>query len=218
MGESVTGTMAAMFITLEGIEGSGKTTQIGYLADYLKKNGQPCVTTREPGGTEIGKKIRSILLDAANRALDPRTELLLYMADRSQHLHEVVLPALRSGKTVVCDRFFDATVVYQGYARGLGLEWVKTLHRIILNDIRPDLTLLLDLPPETGLSRAWKAVHAGDRTTSETRFEEEELSFHRRVREGYLSLSTAESGRFSVIDASQPPDQVFRDILKVLSR
>ncbi len=207
-----------MFITLEGIEGSGKTTQIPYIVDFLNQNGRACVVTREPGGTQIGEKIRSILLDSTSCAMDPLTELLLYMADRAQHLHELVYPAIRAGKTVVCDRFFDATVVYQGYARGLDVEWIKSLHRLILNDIRPDLTLLLDLPPEIGLSRAWKAVHSGDRTAGETRFEQEAITFHQKVREGYLTLSLAEPERFSVIDASQTQENVRKDIIKVLSR
>jgi dTMP kinase len=207
-----------MFITLEGIEGSGKTTQIRQIVDFLNQNGRPCVVTREPGGTQIGKKIRSILLDSASCAMDPRTELLLYMADRIQHLQELVYPAMREGKTVVCDRFFDATVVYQGYARGLDVEWIKTLHRIILNNIRPDLTLLLDLAPEIGLSRAWEAVHSGDREPGETRFEQEAISFHRKVREGYLALSLAEPERFSVIDASQTPEKVQQDIMQVIKK
>ena len=177
----------------------------------------PCLVTREPGGTKIGEKIRSILLDASNHPMDPLTELLLYMADRAQHLRELICPALESGKTVICDRFFDATVVYQGCARGLDVDWIKKLHRIILKDFRPDLTLLLDVSAEIGLSRAWKAVHSGDRGSGETRFEQEALSFHQKVREGYLNLAAADPRRFKVIDASQSEEKVRQDIMKVLS-
>jgi dTMP kinase len=207
-----------MFITLEGIEGSGKSTQIRHIVDFLNQNGRPCIVTREPGGTEIGQKIRAIVLDSASRAMDSQTELLLYMADRVQHLRELVYPAIDAGKTVVCDRFFDATVVYQGYARGLDVAWIKTLHRIILNDIRPDLTFLLDLDPEIGLSRAWEAVHSGDRAAGETRFEQEAISFHRKVRQGYLALSMAEPERFSVIDASQTREKILQEIIAVIKK
>ena len=205
-----------MFITLEGIEGSGKTTQIGHMVDFLKQRGEECIVTREPGGTLIGRKIRSILLDSENHAMDSLAELLLYMADRAQHISEVIRPALDSGKTVICDRFFDATVVYQGYARGLKMEFVQTLHKTILNDVRPDLTILLDLPPEEGLQRAWQAIHTGDRIGNETRFEEEDMTFHNRVREGYLSLAAAEPQRVKIIDASRDEEAIQKDIMKVL--
>ncbi len=146
-----------MFITLEGIEGSGKTTQIGRLVEFLEDRGSECVTTRQPGGTLIGENIRSILLDPANSALEPMTELLLYMADRSQHIYELIRPCLKAGKTVVCDRYFDATVVYQGFARGLNLELIRQLHQILFDDLKPDVTLLLDLAP-SGRSAACLAA------------------------------------------------------------
>jgi dTMP kinase len=207
-----------MFITLEGIEGSGKSTQVGPIVDYLTQKGRDCTVTREPGGTRIGEKIRSILMDSGNNDLDPLAELLLYMADRAQHIREVIRPALDAGKTVICDRYVDATVVYQGYARGLDVDFILSLHRIILDDLKPDLTLLLDLPAKTGLKRAWQAVDSGDRLKTETRFEQEAIDFHQRVRDGYLTLSAAEPLRFAVIDASLDRDRVCDDILEVISK
>ena len=134
-----------MFITLEGIEGSGKTTQIGRLVEFLENKGIGCVMTRQPGGTLIGENIRSILLDPANSALAPLAELLLYMADRAQHIHELIRPALDNGKTVVCDRYFDATLVYQGFARGLSIELIGQLHQLLFDDLKPNKAK--DLPP-----------------------------------------------------------------------
>lgn len=205
------------FITIEGIEGSGKTTQIRHIVAYLEGRGLECVTTREPGGTTIGEKIRSILLDADNKNMDPVTELLLYTADRAQHIKTLVNPALSSGKTVVCDRYFDATVAYQGYARGLDIDFIYKLHHLIFGDLKPDVTLLLDLSPEIGLSRAWNQINSGTRSADETRFEEETLSFHEKVRAGYLSLARNEPERYRIIDASRSEAQVRDDIIKVLS-
>ena len=206
-----------MFITFEGIEGSGKTTQIRYLVEYFEKQGQPCVTTREPGGTSIGNKIRSILLDPESKGMDPTTELLLYMADRAQHIQFLVKPTMAAGKMVLCDRYFDATVVYQGYARGLDVDLIKKLHRILLNDLKPDVTILLDLPPQVGLKRAWKQLNNGQRCDDESRFEEEKLEFHQRVRAGYLELAQLEPDRFHIIDAALDEKQVRDKIRKVFS-
>lgn len=208
---------SSMFITIEGIEGSGKSSQADNIVDFFARTGREAVATREPGGTEIGKKIRSILLDSENHRMDPVAELLLYMADRAQHIREVIQPALHAGKTVICDRYFDATVVYQGFARGLDASLILALHKSVLNDLRPDLTFLLDLPATEGLRRAWGAVHAGDRSDDETRFEQETIGFHQRVRDGYLTLSAAEPGRFRVIDASRSKEAVQNDIIEVLS-
>lgn len=206
-----------MFITLEGIEGSGKTTQIPNIVTYLRNQGHDCVVTREPGGTEIGQKIRAILLDPDSTDLDPLAELLLYTADRAQHIHEIVRPSLARGKTVLCDRYFDATVVYQGYARGLDIDLVNGLHKMVLDDLKPDLTILLDLPVHLGLSRAWKQIDNGTRTGRETRFEEEELDFHEKVRAGYLDISRRERKRFQVVDASGDEQDVYRKIVGILS-
>ena len=207
---------APMFITLEGIEGSGKTTQIEFLERFFSDKGHPCVTTREPGGTSIGTKIRSILLDPESKGMDPTTELLLYMADRAQHIQSLIKPALAAGKTVICDRYFDATVVYQGYARGLNIDFLKELHAKLLNNVKPDVTILLDLPPEVGLKRAWKQLDSGQRADDESRFEEEKLEFHQRVRAGYLDLAHQEPDRFHIIDADQDERRVRDQIIQCL--
>jgi len=206
-----------MFITLEGIEGSGKTTQIRRLAEFLEDKGVDCVTTRQPGGTQIGENIRSILLDPANSALEPLAELLLYMADRAQHINELIRPALKNGKTVVCDRYFDATLVYQGFARGLSIELIGQLHQLLFDDLKPDVTLLLDLPPQVGLERAWQQLNNGQRSGDESRFEAEAVAFHEKVRAGYLELARLEPERFRIIDAAQPQNQVFAAMRKIVS-
>jgi len=206
-----------MFITFEGIEGSGKTTQLKRIADFLRKKGEVCVITREPGGTPIGEKIRAILLDPASKGIDPLTELLLYTADRVQHVKELLGPSLAAGKTVLCDRYFDATLVYQGYARGLDIVLIEQLHRLLLAGLRPDITFLLDLSPEKGLSRAWAQINNGNRTGRESRFEKEALSFHEKVRSGYLTLARKEPERFRIIDAGRDVADVQKEILKVLA-
>ena len=205
-----------MFITLEGIEGSGKTTQIDYLVAFFEQKGYPCVTTREPGGTVIGNKIRAILLDPECKDMDAKAELLLYMADRAHHIHALVKPSLSAGKTVLCDRYFDATVAYQGYARGLDVELIKKMHSILFDDLKPDVTILLDLPPQAGLKRAWEQIDSGQRSNREGRFEEEKLEFHQRVRAGYLKLAQAEPNRFHIIDAVQAEPLVRDNILKII--
>jgi dTMP kinase len=149
--------------------------------------------------------------------MDPLTELLLYTADRAQHIKEFVSPFLSAGKTVLCDRFYDATVVYQGFARGLDIGLIDKLHKLLFENLKPDITILLDLPPEKGLSRAWKQIENGDRKNVETRFEKEKLSFHNKVRSGYLDLARLEPERFRVIDASMEENQVRNEIIKVLS-
>jgi len=205
-----------MFITLEGIEGCGKTTQINLLSTFFDDRGQPCVVTREPGGTAIGKEIRSILLNPSSIDLVPKAELLLYMADRAQHITTLIKPFLAENKVVLCDRYFDATVVYQGYARGLDTRFICDLHRLVLEDFKPDITLLLDLSPRVGLARAWKQLNSGARSGSESRFEEETLDFHEKVRAGYLERARLEPERFRIVDASGDEKQVQEDIRKVL--
>jgi dTMP kinase len=207
-----------MFITLEGIEGSGKTSQIKYIAEFLETKGHNCVVTREPGGTAIGEKIRAILLNPDNSDMAPHTELLLYLADRVQHVHALIKPSLEAGKTVICDRFMDATLVYQGCARGVDVGFILDLQRMVLGSLLPDITLLLDLSPEQGLSRAWRQVREGGRTGSETRFEKETLSFHETIRSGYLDLARMEKDRFRIIDAAPPEKQVRKDIMEVISK
>jgi len=197
-----------LFITLEGMEGAGKTTQIDRLAALLEGRGLTCLVTREPGGTPIGQRVRQIVLDSRNDHLLPGAELLLYVADRIQHLDQVIRPALAAGRTVICDRFFDATVAYQGRARGLDLELIYRLHGVLCGGLKPDLTLLLDLPVTTGLARARRR----GLDPRECRFENEALAFHQRVRQGYLDLASSEPQRFCTIDAGGDPDQVARAI------
>lgn len=205
-----------MFITLEGVEGSGKTSQIQSIARWLKSAGFACLTTREPGGTPIGGQIRSVLLHPDNGDLAPTAELLLYVADRVQHLEMVVRPALTAGKVVVCDRYFDATLVYQGYARGLDRRMIQQLHQLACSGLTPDLTLLLDVDPEAGLARAWRRIHSDAVHATESRFEKETLAFHRRVRAGYLDLAQREPQRFSIIDAAVDETAVGAQIETVL--
>ena len=205
-----------MFISFEGIEGSGKTTHAKHAVRFLQDKGHDCVITREPGGTRIGKKIRAILLDPLSKDMDPLTELLLYTADRAQHIKEYILPLLAEGKMVLCDRYYDATMAYQGFARGLDIGLIEKMHTLLFENLKPDLTLLLDLPPEVGLKRAWKQINNGNRISEETRFEEERLSFHKRVRAGYLELSRLEPERFRVIDASKKEAEVRKEIINIL--
>ncbi|HEX5773791.1 MAG TPA: dTMP kinase [Geomobilimonas sp.] len=189
----------ACFITFEGIEGCGKTTQMRILAKRLESLGNDVTTTREPGGCPIADKIRGILLDAENSALVPLAELLLYAAARAQHVAEVVTPALAAGRVVLCDRFTDATLAYQGYGRALDRETIDRLNGLATNGVRPDLTVLLDCPVETGLERAMARINSTDGAREE-RFELEAMEFHRRVRDGYLQLAAREPNRFVVVD------------------
>jgi len=205
-----------MFITFEGIEGSGKTSQIQSIQVQLRDKGYDVIATREPGSSDIGAQIRSILLDSGNKGLDPLAELLLYMADRAQHLSETIKPAMSAGKVILCDRYFDATLAYQGYARGLDISLIAKLHQLAFSDVRPDLTFLLDLPAEVGLARAWRQIENGQRTGKETRFEEEALAFHSKVRSGYLTLAAEEPRRFEIIDASAPKERVVQEIMAVI--
>ena len=205
-----------MFITFEGIEGCGKTTQIRRLRQVLKDKGLPALITREPGGTAIGKQIRAILLDPRHKKLRPKAELFLYLADRCQHLAEKIEPALERGDWVICDRFWDATAVYQGWARGLDMKILDRLRPLVLNTTIPDRTFLLDCPVEVGLSRAWARLKRSNGVERESRFEAESLVFHEKIRRGYLLLALKEPRRFRVLDATQGPRDIFRDILAQL--
>ena len=205
-----------MFITFEGIEGSGKSTQITRLAEWLgtRFNQEP-VVTREPGGCAIADKIRGILLDVANSGMNEQAELLLYAAARAQHVAQIICPALDNGKIVLCDRFSDATLAYQGFGRGLPMSLIEEINKLATLGTKPDLTLLLDFDPEIGLNRAIQR-NATATGPDENRFEQENLDFHRRIREGYLSLATAED-RFCVIDANGDVDTVATRIQSVVS-
>jgi dTMP kinase len=192
---------AGFFITFEGVEGSGKSTQIVRLAVRLAAAGIPYTLTREPGGTGLGRLLRAILLEERGAPIHPTTELLLYAADRAQHLTETVEPALARGEVVLCDRYLDATLAYQGYGRGLGVEAVLALHQAPPLDRRPDRTLLLDLEPDEGLARARDRNQTAARSRDEGRYEAEALEFHHRVRSGYRELAAAEPVRWRVVDA-----------------
>lgn len=205
-----------MLITLEGIEGSGKTTQIHNIAEFLETEGYDCVITKEPGGTVIGEKIRSILLDPQNKGIHPMTELLLYAADRVQHIKELIGPMIENGKVVICDRFHDSTTVYQGFTRGLDVNLINQLNQLVLEGVKPDITFVLDLPAKLGLERAWKQINNGSRSDKETRFENEKLSFHEKVREGYLSIAQSEPKRFFIVDAAAKPESVREAIISCL--
>ena len=205
----------ASFITFEGIEGCGKTTQIRRLADKLTGMGIPVIVTREPGGCPIADTIRGILLDADNRDMKPETELLLYAAARAQHVQQVIRPALESGSTVLCDRFFDATVAYQGYGRRLDTKLIRQLNEVATGGLVPDLTVLLDCPVETGLGRAISRINATDGLREE-RFELESIEFHQRVRDGYLRLAADEPERFTIIDGSPEASMVEQTLTRTL--
>ncbi|MCE3198028.1 dTMP kinase [Paenibacillus sonchi] len=199
------------FITLEGGDGSGKTTVLGRVAAYLQNHSMPYLITREPGGIEIAEKIRSIILDPAHTAMDARTEALLYAASRSQHLAEVVEPALKEGLTVLCDRFVDSSLVYQGYARGLGIEEVRSINQFATGGRMPDLTFYLDVDPEVGLSRI-----AANQDREVNRLDLESMAFHQKVREGYRQVVKSDPQRIVVLDANRPIHMVEQDIVQTL--
>ena len=190
-----------MFITLEGPEGSGKSSQLPDLAEFLSGQGWDVLTTREPGGTPIGDQIRQILMRLDNQELHPRTEILLFLASRAQLVEQVIKPALREGKLVLCDRFGDSTLAYQGYGHGLNLDTLRTMLDFATDKLKPDLTLLLDVDVETGLQRKRKEDEWN-------RLDAYALAFHQCVREGYHELCRQEPERWRVIDAMQPKEAV----------
>lgn len=207
-----------MFISFEGGEGSGKTSQIKKVCAFFHSIGVKYLVTREPGNGLIGKQIRSILLRPENEILVPRAELLLFMADRAQHIETVITPAIESGKVVLCDRFFDSTLVYQGIVGRVGFEKTLQFHNLVFNGLRPDVTFLLDLSPEIGLARTWRQLDEGDRGQDESRFERKKLDFHEQVRQGFLKLAGLEPKRFRIIDAEKSCRDVWSDIKFVLKK
>ncbi len=208
--------MQGTFITFEGIEGSGKSTQIALLHDHLLQQGRAVTLTREPGGTSIGDQVRKVLLDPTNKGLDPTAELLLYAASRSQHLREVILPALTAGHAVLCDRFSDATLAYQGHGRGLSIATIRDLDRIVTAGLKPDLTILLDIDARTGLHRA-RGRNAAQGLHGEARFENEDIAFHTRVRDGYLLLAREEPNRIRLVNAARTPEEIQQDIRQLVA-
>lgn len=202
-----------MFLALEGMDGCGKSTQMRLLTEHFIRHGHDVLTTREPGGSRLGRELRRILLDPAATDLTPLAELFLYLADRAQHAATVIQPALAAGRLVLCDRYADSTVVYQGFGRGMDPDRLAELCHLAAGGLWPDLTVVLDLPPETALARARGRDHAAG---TESRFEAESLAFHRRVREGYLAWAARNRQRMAVVDATGSPEAVLDAILRVL--
>ena len=205
----------SLFITFEGVEGSGKTTQIKRLKRYLKQKGVPCFTTREPGGTPIGEKVRKILLNRAHGEMTALSELFLYEAARSQHVSEVIRPLLSKKGVILCDRFSDASIAYQGHGRKIDPKLVDLLNQVASKGVRPDLTFLLDCPSDMGLKRAVRRDRQ-KRSNRQDRFEREKIQFHHRVRKGYLSLAKEEPHRIKVIDTRDGEQKVFEKIRKLV--
>ena len=199
-----------LFLTFEGMDGSGKTTQMRRLVERLRARGRTVLETVEPGGTPIGSKIRRILLDSANQELRPTAELLLYFASRAQNVDELILPALSRGDIVIADRFTDSSLVYQGYGRGLGPDNVLALDRIACRGLKPDLTILVDIDPDTSLARAHVRNAATD--GSETRMEEQSADFYRCVYTAYHALAEREPGRVKVVDGRASIDSIAGEI------
>lgn len=197
------------FITFEGCDGCGKSTQLKLLSDYLTKNGVPHIFTREPGGGKISEAIREILLNGKNAEMTDECEALLYAAARAQHLHDRVEPALREGKLVICDRYVDSSLAYQAYARGLGEEFVRGINAFALEKYLPDATVFIDLTPEA----AFKRKHGADEND---RLEQAGMSFHKRVYEGFDRLANTYPERFIRVDGNQTPAEIFEDVIKSL--
>jgi dTMP kinase len=211
------------FITFEGIEGCGKSTQVNLAGSYLKQHSIPFITTEEPGGTPIGRRVREMLLnkapyDSANNKMCAETELLLFSAARAQHVREVILPALKDGKVILCDRFSDATIAYQGFGRGLDIDLIRLINDFSSDGLKPDFTLLFDLPVEMGLKRAMERISSNKGIPAEDRFEREALEFHSRVRAGYLTLARNEPDRFRIVDASKDIESVHHEVCVHLSQ
>jgi dTMP kinase len=210
------------FITFEGLDGTGKSTQIEKLAKALRARGLSVVVTREPGGTETGEKIRHVILDSATTALSPMAEMALMFASRAQHIREVIDPAVAEGNTVLCDRFTDSTEAYQGAGRKLGSKPVLELHRILCDDLQPDLTILMDSDVARSVERArrrnQRSSKNGRSQKNENRFEQESRAFFGRVRHGYLAIAKREADRVEVVDARGTPSQTHAKILEVVLR
>lgn len=197
------------FITFEGCDGCGKSTQLRLLSNYLSENGVPHIFTREPGGGKISEAIREILLNGKNMEMTDECEALLYAASRVQHLSDRVEPALSEGKLVICDRYVDSSLAYQAYARGLGLDFVTKINAFALKNYLPDVTIFIDLTPEAAFLRK----HGADQND---RLEKAGMEFHKRVYEGYKAVAAAEPDRVACVDGTQTPDKVFADVLKIL--
>ena len=198
--------MSGLFITLEGTDGSGKTTQINRLKEYFSEKGYRVVCTREPGGTPIGEKIREIIIDKNNSEMANITEALLYAAARAQLVNEVIEPVLKDGGVVISDRFLDSSLVYQGFARGMGENFIKNINRAVVNSLEPDITFLLKLKPEDSIARKSKQAELD-------RLEAEKANFHQRVFDGYISLARRNKERIKIIDALKTEEDIHNEIL-----
>jgi dTMP kinase len=209
--------MAGWFITFEGVEGSGKTTQIRLAGEFLREKGFPVFMTQEPGGTPLGERIREILLNRGGFDISGEAEVFLFAAARAQHADAVIRPALEKGQVILCDRFSDATIAYQAYGRGLPLEAVREICRSASRGLSPRLTLLFDLPVEKGLERAFLRIAGREEANREDRFERENLDFHRRIREGYLTIAREEPGRVKIVDASRDIESTRIEVRAILS-
>ena len=208
-----------MLITFEGGEGAGKSTLIRQIADFFKQKGREIVETREPGGTVLGSQVRHLVLKVIpEMKICPKAELMLYLTSRAQTVEEIIIPALREGKVVLCDRFNDSTVVYQGGARGLSVEEVKHLCDFVCGDVKPDLTFYLDVDPTVGLQRTQKIAKEQSGIGEMDRIESETLTFHDKVRESYLRIAEQEPERVVVLDANKSIDDVRKEALKVLTQ
>lgn len=202
-----------MFITFEGVEGSGKSSVISFVDKALSKHQVEVVRTREPGGTNFGVKLRDILLNVESRGLCSEAELLLFCADRAEHVKQLINPALAQGKTVLCDRFTDSTIAYQGYGRGVEIDKLVQLCEFATSGLTPDLVILLDCDPEIALGRAKSRDSRDGQLGSDTRFEQEKIEFHQRVRDGFLKLAAASPQRFSVFDSNLSLEEVSAKVL-----
>ena len=202
----------SLFITIEGPEGSGKTTAANLLCEYLENIGYKVLHTREPGGSQIAEQIRDVILNKANTAMDARTEALLFAASRRQHLVEKVIPALKDGKIVICDRFIDSSLAYQGKGRNLGIEEIYNVNLFATDGLLPDLTLLFDIDVEEGLNRVFK-----DKDREVNRLDVAAVNFHKLVRKGYLEVAEAHPDRIKIIDASQGVNDVFNDVKEIVA-
>jgi dTMP kinase len=201
----------SLFITFEGPEGSGKSSALASIVKKLENDGYQVVTTREPGGTPISEQIRNVILDKENTNMDPRTEALLYAASRRQHLVEKVWPSVKAGKLVLCDRYLDSSLAYQGYARGLGIDDILAVNNYATEGTYPDITLLFDIDPELGLTRI-----SQNKNREVNRLDLEQLSFHQKVREGYRILAQRFPTRYIVIDASKPLEEVVENAYEAI--
>ena len=202
-----------LFIVFEGGEGSGKSTMLNYTYNWLTDKKIDCITTREPGGIKISEKIREVILDKDNTSMDARTEALLYAAARRQHLVEKVIPALNEGKVVLCDRFIDSSLAYQGFARNLGIEEIYSINKFAIDDYMPNITIFFDIDPKLGLDRINK-----DKNREVNRLDLEEIDFHNKVREGYNILLENYNNRIKRIDASKSIENVFEDVKKIIEK